>query len=172
VLVSYLKILLVRAARLKRLQQGTGTGATAARRPPVLDELRDLVEAHYRARHSPADYAELLHTTPKSLGRLVKEHLGKTLTALIRERVLKHAKWELLHTLRPVKEVAREVGFGDELYFSRMFKKATGRSPTEFREYETAVRGGRNLSMPSAGASILPGPPVGQNAHTPASDPR
>jgi AraC-like DNA-binding protein len=172
VLVSYLKILLVRAARLKRLQQGAGTEPLAGRRPAILDELRDLLEANYRELHSPADYAELLHATPKALGRVVKEHLGKTLTALIRERVLKHAKWELLHTLRPVKEIAREVGFDDELYFSRMFKKATGRSPTEFREYETAVRGGRNLSMPSAGASILPSAAEGQNANTPASDPR
>ncbi len=172
VLVSFLKILLVRAARLKTLQQRTDTAPTAGRRPAILDELRALIEANYRTIHYPSDYAERLHSTPKALGRVVKEHLGKTLTALIRERVLKHAKWELLHTLRAVKEIAREVGFDDELYFSRMFKKATGRSPTEFREYETAVRGGRNLSMLSAGASIHSPPGTGQNAHTSASDPR
>jgi AraC-like DNA-binding protein len=119
ILLSYVKILLVRATRLKRAQPGT-TGS-GGRLPPPLPELRELVEKHYRRLHSPADYAELLHTTPKALGRAVKTHLGKTLTELIQERVLNHAKWELLHTLRPVKEIAREVGYDDELYFSRLF---------------------------------------------------
>lgn len=89
----------------------------------------------------------LLHISAKALGKLVKSHWGRTLTELIRERLLKHAKWQLLHTLRPVKEVAWEVGFADEFYFSRLFKKATGMSPSAFREFETTIRGGSNLSM-------------------------
>lgn len=168
-LLSYLKILLVRATRLKREQQGSACGP-GGRLPPPLPELRELVERHYRRRHAPADYADLLGTTPKALGRLVKQHLGKTLTELVRERVLNHAKWELLHTLRPVKEVAREVGFDDELYFSRLFRKATGMAPTAFRAFETEVRGGSNLSMPSARPSIPPPAPTGENADMPASD--
>ena len=75
-------------------------------------------------------------------------HLNKTLTELIRERILRQAKWELLHTRKPVKEIAAELGFEDIFYFSRLFKSATGCSPTFFREFETAIRGGRNLSMP------------------------
>jgi AraC-like DNA-binding protein len=171
VLLSYLKVLLVLATRSK-LGQGDSAGVAAGRRPPVLDQLVDLIEANYRTLHAPADYAGLLHTSPKALGRLVREHLGKTLTALIRDRVLKHAKWQLLHTLRPVKEVARELGYDDELYFSRLFRKATGYSPTFFREFETAIRGGSNLSISSAGASILPAPAPGQNANEPACEPR
>ncbi len=171
-LLSYLKILLVRATRLKRDQQGSACGTGSGRLPDPLPELRELVEAHYRRLHAPADYADRLNTTPKALGRLVKTHLGKTLTELILERVLKHAKWELLHTLRPVKEIAREVGYDDELYFSRLFKKATGRAPTEFRAFETEIRGGSNLSMSSARPSIPPDPIAGQNADTPASAPR
>ncbi len=146
-LVAYLKLLLIRATRLKREQQATPADS-APRRPPLLDDLRASIEANYRRRHAPADYADLLGVTPKTLGRLVKAHHGRTLTDLIRDRVLLHAKWELLHTLRPVKEIAREVGFDDELYFSRLFRKATGLSPTAFREFETAIRGGSNLSMP------------------------
>ena len=76
----------------------------------------------------------------------MKTHLGKTLTELIRERLVKQAKWELLHTLKPVKQVASELGFDDEFYFSRLFKRATGCAPTFFREFETIIRGGSNLS--------------------------
>lgn len=152
-LLSYLKILLIRASRLKIEQQGE-VACAGAKLPPGLSELRDLIETHYTRLHAPSDYARLLHVGPKTLGPAVKTHLRKTLTELIRERVLKHAKWELLHTTKPVKQIAREVGYSDELYFSRLFKRATGCSPAFFREYETAIRGGRNLSMTSPHPSI------------------
>jgi AraC family transcriptional regulator, transcriptional activator of pobA len=157
-LLSYLKIFLVKATRLKLDQQPIDWQASG-KIPAMLDELKRLVEGHYRTLHSPADYAKRLHITPKALGKLVKTHLHKTLTELIRERVLKQAKWDLLHTLKPVKQIAVELGFSDELYFSRLFKRATGCAPTFFREYETTIRGGSNLSMSLRQPSI-PTPPV------------
>lgn len=153
VMLAHLKVLLILATRLKSPRAACGPGADL--RHPLLADLRDLIEKNYRTLHSPADYAKRLHVTAKTLGRLVREHLGTTPTDLIRNRILIHAKWQLLHTLKPVKEVARELGFSDELYFSRLFKKATGHSPTFFREFETEIRGGSNLSMPSGHAPIL-----------------
>lgn len=155
VMLAHLKVLLILATRLKTA--GAGMCGPAAHDPqhPVLIKLRDLIEENYCTLHAPADYAALLHVMPKTLGRIVRENLGTTLTELIRARILTHAKWQLLHTLRPVKEIAREVGFSDELYFSRLFKRATGYSPTFFREFETEIRGGSNLSMPSSHAPIL-----------------
>lgn len=154
VMLAYLKVLLVLATRLKSTHPsacGIGTNL----RHPVLAELRDLIEQNFQTLHSPAEYAKRLHITAKTLGRIVREELGTTPTDLIRNRILIHAKWQLLHTLKPVKEVAREVGFSDELYFSRLFKKVTGHSPTFFREFETEIRGGSNLSMTSSHAPIL-----------------
>lgn len=147
ILVSYLKVFLIKATRLKIEQQALPTDAQAPRGSPVLEPLIQLIEDNYRTQHSPAFYADALHLTPKALGKLVKARFKRTLTDLIRERLLKHAKWQLLHTLRPVKEIAWDVGFADELYFSRLFKRATGCAPTAFREFETAIRAGRNLSM-------------------------
>jgi AraC-like DNA-binding protein len=146
VLLAYLKILLIKATRLK-LEQQAGPVNPAVRLPAVLDELRQLVEKHFRQQHSPAWYAERLFLTPRALAKIVKTHLRKTLTELIRERILRQAKWDLLHTLKPVKQIAAELGFEDELYFSRLFKQATGCAPTFFREYETTIRAGKNLSM-------------------------
>lgn len=148
ILLSYLKVFLIKATRQKIEQQDCAVATSAAPRPSaVLDRLTALIEENYAHAHSPAEYAARLHLSPKALAKIVKGQLGKTLTTLIRERVLKHAKWQLLHTRKPVKEIAAEVGFDDELYFSRLFKRGTGFSPSAFREFETAIRGGRNLSI-------------------------
>lgn len=155
VMLAYLKVLLILATRLKLPRTGACETGAIDLRHPTLVQLRDLIEENYHSLHSPADYAKRLHLTPKTLGRIVREHLGTTPTDLIRNRILIHAKWQLLHTLKPVKEISRELGFSDELYFSRLFKKATGFSPTFFREFETEIRGGSNLSMFSAHPPIL-----------------
>jgi AraC family transcriptional activator of pobA len=153
-LLAQLKMLLLTATRVKA-RATTVAGCPAFQpRHPVLTKLKALLDEHFARWHAPAEYARALHMTPKTLGRVVREQLGKSLTELIRERILTHAKWQLLHTLKPVKQVAREVGFRDELYFSRMFKKATGYAPLFFRAYETEVRGGSNLSMLSTPRSI------------------
>jgi len=166
-LLSYLKVLLIRATRWKQEQQATLALNPSTRLPPEFDQLRELIERHYKELHAPADYARLLNTDPKTLGKLVKAHLHKTLTELIRERILKQAKWDLLHTLKPVKQVAHELGYTDELYFSRLFKRATGYSPLFFREYETAIRGGKNLSMTLPLSSIPSGPDFPKNREMP-----
>jgi AraC family transcriptional regulator, transcriptional activator of pobA len=155
ILVSYLKIFLIRATRLKLARDAQATNTFAPRIPPILDRLKTLIEEHYRSKHRPADYARMVGMNPQALGKLTRTYFHKTLTDLIRERILKHAKWQLLHTLRPVKEIAYEVGFEDEFYFSRLFKHATGCSPQFYRQYETEIRGGKNL-VPAHKASFVP----------------
>lgn len=146
ILTSYLKVLLVKATRLKIAQHGQD-GLEATKQPDILRQLRDALEEHYQQKHRPSDYAAMLGVSHKTLSGLVKLHFHQTLSELIRERVLKHARWQLLHTLKSVKEIAYEVGFEDEFYFSRLFKRSFGCSPTAFREYETALRGSSNISM-------------------------
>ncbi len=153
-MLADLKVLLILATRLKTANPSIRSAKEGNPLHPVLLEFRELIETHYRTLHSPKEYAALLNITPKVLGNIVRENLGTTPTELIRGRILTHAKWQLLHTLTSVKEVARQVGFQDELYFSRLFKKATGYSPTFFREFETEIRGGSNLSMLSSEMSI------------------
>ena len=159
VVIATLKILLIMATRWKGGTAMPGGVTGADHRHPLLQRFRELIEQHYRTLHAPAEYARLLHMTPKSLARFTRAHFGRTMTEVIRERLLIDAKWELLHTLKPVKQIASELGFADELYFSRFFSKATGQAPTVFREFETRIRGVSNLSMSLTVRTIPDTPP-------------
>ena len=137
-LVAQLKMLLIQASRLK-VGQHAGAADSAARAHPgrpayVLQQLRDHIETHYRRTHRPADYAALLHLTPKALGRLTRQHFRKTPSDLIQERLVIEAKRELYLTDKPVQEIAWALGFEDEYYFSRLFKSRADVSPTLYRQ--------------------------------------
>jgi len=148
-LVSYLKVFLIKATRLKIEQRGIDPTRPdwQPQWPQALRDLKRLIEEHYREKHRPGDYAGLLHLTPKALGKLCRTYFRRSPTELIRERILLHARWELLHTRKPVQAIARELGFADELYFSRMFKQATGFAPAIFRQRELEIRSVGNQSM-------------------------
>jgi AraC-like DNA-binding protein len=65
---------------------------------------------------------------------------------LIHERIIIEAKRELYLTNKTVKEIAYELGFNDEFYFSRFFKNNTEVSPQVYRE-KVGVDRGSNLSI-------------------------
>ena len=134
-LISYLKIFLIGASRIKINQTPAALAQnTAGDEPFVLQKLKDLIEKNFRQKHTPADFAELLFITPKALGKLTKTHFNKTPSELIHERIIIEAKRELYLTDKSVKEIAWELGFNDEFYFSRFFKNQAGKSPSEFKK--------------------------------------
>lgn len=140
-LVSYLKIFLIRASRLKMEQVPLPVvGPADLRTTEIAQNLRDAIEMNYRHKHSAGDYADLLHISPKVLARVAKSCYNKTITALISERVIIEAKRELYMSSRTVKEIAYLLGFEDEYYFSRFFKNNADVSPQLFRETVGAAR--------------------------------
>ncbi|HEY9003375.1 MAG TPA: helix-turn-helix transcriptional regulator [Mucilaginibacter sp.] len=134
-LISYLKILLIHGSRLRVEQNPLASAEISGLKEPfVLQNLKDAIEKHFKTKHSPADYAELLNISPKALAKITKNHFNKTLTNMIAERIVIEAKRELYLTSKPVKSIAYELGFNDEFYFSRFFKNNADVSPQLYRE--------------------------------------
>lgn len=133
-LISYLKIFLIIASRLKTDQYSEAKKDTSHLQEPfVLQSLKEAIEKNYREKHTASDYASILSITPKALAKITKTHLNKTLTSLISERIIIEAKRELYLTNKPVKQIAYELGYDDEYYFSRFFKTNTDVSPQIYR---------------------------------------
>lgn len=140
-LVSYLKIFLITASRLKTKQQSLETvKGPEGKEPFVLQNLKNYIELHFKKKHSASEYADLLNMTPKALAKITKTHFNKTLTDLISERIIIEAKRELYLTNKSVKEIAYELGYDDEHYFSRFFKNNAEVSPQLYRESVGSAR--------------------------------
>ncbi|PWU03601.1 MAG: AraC family transcriptional regulator [Bacteroidetes bacterium] len=134
-LLSYLKIFLITASRLKVDQNPLAKNKLQnAKEPFILQTLKDAIESHYKTKHTASDYASLLNISPKALTKITKKHFNKTLTDLISERIIIEAKRELYLTNKSVKEIAYELGYDDEYYFSRFFKVNADVSPQLYRE--------------------------------------
>jgi YesN/AraC family two-component response regulator len=134
-LVSYLKIFLITASRLKTQQQPEAEKSVSQMKEPfILQNLKNYIETHFKTKHSASDYANLLNISPKALAKITKTHFHKTLTDLISERIIIEAKRELYLTNKPIKEIAYELGYEDEYYFSRFFKTNADVSPQGYRE--------------------------------------
>jgi AraC-like DNA-binding protein len=134
-LVSYLKIFLITASRLKVSQQPEVKQEHADKKEHfILQNLKDYIELNFKTKHSASDYADLLNISPKALSKITKTYLNKTLTDLISERIVIEAKRDLYLTNKSVKEIAHDLGYDDEYYFSRFFKNNADVSPQLYRE--------------------------------------
>ncbi|HEY1201389.1 MAG TPA: AraC family transcriptional regulator, partial [Niastella sp.] len=95
-------------------------------------EFKLAVETHLTEQPSINAIAEKLALTPNSLYRIVKEYAGTSPKDYFINRLMAEAQRKLRYSTTSVKELAYELGFNDPDYFSRLFKKSTGKSASEF----------------------------------------
>lgn len=100
----------------------------------LLKNFQKLIDLHYREKKLTRDYAAMLFVTPNHLNALSKHVTGKPAGELIRDRVVLEAKRLLVNEDMNIAEVASELEFEDNSYFSKFFRKYTGQTPETFRK--------------------------------------
>ncbi|GAB3806776.1 AraC family transcriptional regulator [Spirosoma humi] len=90
------------------------------------------VEAQLNQQHDVHTIAEQLAMSPNSLYEVVKAFSGLSPKEWITNRLIEEAQRKLHYSPTSVKELAYELGFTDPAYFSRLFKKKTGKNVSEF----------------------------------------
>jgi two-component system, response regulator YesN len=111
------------------------SASTAGLVSQLVERARLIIQDRYRdSTLSVAQIARILCITPNYLSRIFHQKTGTTCVEFITECRLEEAKRLLLHTPFKNYEIAEKVGYTNPHYFSFMFKKNVGRSPSEFRE--------------------------------------
>lgn len=104
----------------------------------VIQNFRKLLNQNFHQYKLPRDYAAMLFVTPNYLNALCNDLLGKSAGEVIRERILLEAKRQLLNLDESIARIGYNLGFRDNSYFTKFFKKYTGLRPEDFRrELET-----------------------------------
>jgi AraC family transcriptional regulator, transcriptional activator of pobA len=109
------------------------SATSGARKQRQIGQFKTLLDRHFREHRPVQSYAESLGMTAGQLSRICREVLGMSALDVINARLVHEAQRELVYTVSSVKQLAAELGFDDDAYFSRFFRRHTGLSPREFR---------------------------------------
>lgn len=82
---------------------------------------------------SVAEFASKVNLSPGYFSDLVKKETGMTPKALITRHMVEVAKHRLAASAEDVGIIAYDLGFQYPAHFTRMFKRQTGQSPTDYR---------------------------------------
>ena len=99
----------------------------------LVQRFRSLIESHFREHWPVRAYAGALGVTPDHLSRCCRATTGLGALDLMHERLVLEARRLLAYTPAAVHEIAHQLGFDDPGYFSRLFAKRAGQSPSAYR---------------------------------------
>lgn len=134
---ALLMAVFVQVARIRASlapEDGTGDGGAArTRKAALVERFRQRVDSRFREHRPMAEYAAELGISAGQLTRLTRELLGLSALQVVQARLLHEAQRELVFGGLGVKQLAAQLGFADEAYFGRFFRRHTGLTPTGFR---------------------------------------
>ncbi len=124
-------ILLSELANIKQRAQTDNNASSHFKFREVLLQMHNL-----KANFSLKEFAEMSNMSPSRFSHLFKETFGRSPYSYYLNIRMNHAKSLLTNTSLSMSEIATYLGYDDVFYFSRLFKKFTGLSPSYFRKNE------------------------------------
>ncbi len=100
---------------------------------PVINDTIRYIRYHLASKLEIADIAAQVNLSERHLTRLFRQQTGKSLLEFITNERLALACQLLVERKLSVKQVARAVGYPDPHYFTTLFGRVCGKTPTEFR---------------------------------------
>ncbi len=99
----------------------------------VLDRAKKYIQANLQHPVNLAELSEETHVSPQYLSKLFREKSGETFIEYMTRLRMEEAKRLLMESGVKVYEVASQVGYSQWKHFSRVFRKYTGYSPSEYK---------------------------------------
>ena len=104
------------------------------RQEELLEKFIALVFQHSSSHRDVQFYADQLCITTRYLSSIIQKLTGHTPKEIIDDRCIQEIKMRLRTTNDSMQEIAFQLNFPDQSFFSRYFKKHTGITPAEYRQ--------------------------------------
>lgn len=101
---------------------------------PPIQKIITVIDSDLTADLSLHNFARILNVSSSYLSTLFKKETGQTLTEYINTRRIKYASHLLGSTKLQIQTIAQHCGIVDVQYFSKVFKRLTGKTPKEYRD--------------------------------------
>jgi len=99
-----------------------------------IEELISLIQQFPEKPVNVIEQAQRMGMTTYALENAFKSKKGVTVLLFVQQQRIEKAKQRLLSTNDSISEISFEVGYTDHSYFSRVFKRTTGKTPQDFRK--------------------------------------
>ncbi|WP_068964478.1 PocR ligand-binding domain-containing protein [Desulfosporosinus sp. BG] len=101
----------------------------------AIQKAAEYIRKNYRNKITIEDIAQVVYLSPCYVSRIFKQGLGCTLMEYLTQVRVEEAKTMLKNPKYNVMQVAEESGFEDPAYFTRVFKKLEGITPSRYKQY-------------------------------------
>lgn len=119
---------------IKRMVQGR-LGRSQPMETSVFAQVARYLDQHYAEDIPIEQLVSQFYISPYHLSHMFKQKTGYSVKQYVLRRRIGEAQIRLANTKDTVQTISEAVGFEDTSYFSRIFSKYTGFTPTEYRKY-------------------------------------
>lgn len=103
------------------------------RKQELVLQFLKLLSENYRKERNVSFYADQLSVTVRHLSATIKIVTQKTASQIIHQYIISESKILLTSSNKNISQIASLLGFNDQYYFSRFFKKHTGLNPSTYK---------------------------------------
>lgn len=121
---------------VKRMVNGR-KDAFVTQEASIFGQIAKYIDQHYAEDITIEQLVKLFYISPYHLSHMFKQKTGYSLKQYILRRRIGEAQIRLINSQDSVQVISEAVGFEDASYFSRIFSKYIGLTPTEYRKYRT-----------------------------------
>ncbi len=106
----------------------------------IIVKALQFINKHYKEKITLKDIEQNLHVNASYFSTLFKHEMGVTFTDYLNELKIEHASDLLSTTNLSIIDISLSAGFDDQSYFTKVFKKAKGVTPKQYRSANSAVK--------------------------------
>ena len=99
-----------------------------------MEKAKDYIRQNFQKDLTLDEVSKIVDISPYYFSKLFKQETGENFIEYLTKIRMKHAEKLLLDPSYSIKEICVMSGYGDPNYFSRIFKKYEGVTPSEYRE--------------------------------------